>query len=68
MIAFSSIMMLFYGCFYHRMKHNRYEILESPHVKIPWWMCQYTTYGAVISGAVGKKNEEEGVGEMIKGD
>ena len=29
-------------------------------MKIPGWMCQYT-----VSGAVGKKNGEEGVSEII---
>lgn len=66
MIAFSNIMMLFYGCSDGGIKHNRYEILESPHLKIPWWICQYTTCGVEISGAVGKKNGEENVGKIIR--
>lgn len=66
MAAFSSLMILFYGCSYLGMKLNWYGILERPCVKIPGWMCQHTVCGATRNGAVGIKNGEEGVREIIK--
>lgn len=66
MAAFSSLMILFYGCSYLGMKLNWYGILERPRVKIPGWMCQHTVCGATRNGAVGMKNGEEGVREIIK--